>query len=106
PAGAPSFTVAGIARLRGHLGLDLRGRLAVGGAVRDPDLTGLGGLWDLADEVDMEQAVLQARALHLDMVGELEASLESARRNAAVKHLAVLLGGLFLLALDGECVLL
>ena len=58
------------------------------GAVRDLDLAGLGGLGDLADEVDMEEAVLQARALHLDMVGELEAALEGARGDAAIKDLA------------------
>src|SRR5262249_24860223 len=80
--------------LRGDLGLDLLGSLAV----RDLDLSGLGGLRDLAHEVDMEQAVLQARALHLDMVGKLESALKGARGNAAIENLAVILGSLLLLA--------
>ena len=54
----------------------------------------------------MEQAVLQARALHLDVVGELEAALEGARGDAAIEHLAAFLGLCFLLALDGQGVLL
>ena len=92
PKGA-SFVVERVAGLRGDLGLDLLG-LAVGGAVRDLDLAGLRGLGDLADEVDMEEAVLEARALHLDMVGELEAALEGARGDAAIEDLAAFLGGL------------
>src|ERR1700682_4403328 len=93
--GAPSFAVGRSRRLGGDLGLDLLG-LAVADAVGDLDLPGLGGLRDLADEVDVKQAVLQARTLHLDIVGELESALESACGNAAVEHLAVFLGGLFL----------
>src|SRR5690606_33941997 len=55
----------------------------------------------------MEQAVVEARAGHLDVVGELEAAFEGARGDAAVKDLAAVLLLLFLLlALHGEDVLL
>ena len=53
----------------------------------------------------MQQAVLQVGALHLDMVGELEAPLERASRDAAVQELTLLLLGL-LLTLDVEDLLL
>ena len=57
----------------------------------DRDLAGLHRLGDLADEIDVEEAVLEARAGHLDMVGELEAALEGARGDAAIEHLAPVL---------------
>ena len=53
----------------------------------------------------MEQAVLQVGALDLDMVGQLEAPLERAGRDAAVQELASLVLGL-LLAADVESLLL
>ena len=67
----------------------------------------LHGLGNVAHEVDVKQAVLQRRALHFDVVGELEAALEGARGDAAIEELAflLLLAGL-LLALHGEHVLL
>jgi hypothetical protein len=40
-------------------------------------------------EVDVEQAVLEARRRHLDVLGELELALEVARRDAAVQEVAV-----------------
>ena len=76
-------------------------------AVADRDRARLHRLGNLADEIDVEEAVLKARALHLDMVGELEAALEGARGDAAIEHfvaLGVVLG--LLLALDGEGVFL
>src|SRR6266571_4262808 len=45
----------------------------------DRDLARLHGLGNLADEIDVKQSVLQARALDLDVVGELEAALEGTR---------------------------
>src|SRR5712671_7622374 len=45
----------------------------------------------LAHQVDMQQAVVEARAGHLDVVGEAEAPLERAPGNAAVQIAAVLI---------------
>ena len=53
----------------------------------------------------MEQTVLQVGTLDLDMVGQLEAALEGARRDAAMQELSVLVGGLFL-ALHRQCLFL
>ena len=39
----------------------------------------------------MQQSILEARALDLDMIGKLEDALECARGDALVKYLAVLL---------------
>src|SRR5436190_7153132 len=86
----------------GGLGLDDLRR-----AVADRDLARLLGLGDFPLEVDVQQAMIQAGALHYDIVGELEATLERARRDALIEHLA---GGLTLLGLlvaaDGQGVLL
>src|SRR3990170_7806099 len=85
-------------------------------------LVGLGGDWDgarlhglrqLAYEIDMQQTVLEHRALHHDMIGELEPALEAPRSDAAMEEGAVLLLGPLLTAngkgvllhLDGEVVL-
>src|SRR5262245_54408221 len=85
------------------------GRLRVdhlGLAVADRDLARLHRLRDLADEVDMEEAVLERRAPDLDVLGELKDALECARRDALVEHLAFLLLGLgLLLTLDRQRVL-
>ncbi len=51
-------------------------------AAADRDLARLHRLGDLAGKVDMQQAVLQAGALDLDMVGELEAALKEAALEA------------------------
>src|SRR6185369_3415905 len=98
-AGAGLFGMAG-ARLRGRHLLCLG---CLGGA--DGDGAGLEPLRDVADQLDMEQAVLEVGALHLDVVGELEAPLEVARGDAAVQVLALLVVRL-LGAGDGERLLL
>ena len=75
---------------------------------RDRNAAGLLGLGDLADEIDVEQAVLERGVLHLHEIGKLEGALEGARGDAAVEHfglvLAVLVGGF--LALDRQRVFL
>ena len=45
----------------------------------------------------MQETVLQRRALHLDVVGELEAALEGACGDALIERLAALLVSLGLL---------
>src|SRR5437762_1190067 len=66
------------------------------------------GLGDLADEIDVEQAVLERGVLHLHEIGKLEDALEGTRGDAAVEHfgivLAVLVGSF--LALDRQRVFL
>src|SRR5262245_11111601 len=86
----------------GGRSLDL---LRLGFAVADGDAAGLKPLRHVAHQLDMEQAVLDAGALHLDVIGELETALEVARGDAAVQELALLLLGL-LGAGDGERLLL
>src|ERR1700751_1408479 len=61
----------------------------------DRDATRLHRLGDFALQVDDEQAVLEAGALDLDMVGERELALEVARRDAPMQEG---LGFLFALA--------
>jgi hypothetical protein len=58
-------------------------------------------------EVDVQKPILQARALDLDMVGELEATLEGPPGDALVEHVAglLLIVGL-LLAADRQPILL
>src|SRR4051812_43258862 len=51
-------------------------------------------------QIDMQQAVLKARRLDLDMLGELEAALEGAARNALMQEAGLGLVGLFALAAD------
>src|SRR5580704_9816101 len=73
----------------------------------DGDRPSLHRLRNLAHEVDVEEPVLQARAVDLDIVGELEATLEGSRGNALVEHLAGLFLGVgLLLAADRQLVLL
>ena len=64
-----------IARLsRGDLGrLGLKDDLLGG---RNGNCPGFHRLWDHPQEVDLQKPVLQARALDLDMVGELEVAFE------------------------------
>lgn len=50
--------------------------------------------WNHAHEVYAQKPVLQARALHLDMVGELKLSFEVAPGNALVEHVPAFLRGL------------
>src|SRR5438874_839347 len=66
---------------------DLRG-LRAGGDRNVPRLLGFG---NLADEVDVEQAVLERGVLHLDEIGKLEYALEGARGDAAVQHFGFVL---------------
>src|ERR1043165_330157 len=99
--GAPSFR----SRLWRLGGLRLE-NLGLGLAVADRDLARLLGLGELAHEVDVQEAVRELRAGHLDVVSELEAALERAGRDALVEHLALLLGLFLLLAADRERVLL
>src|SRR5204863_7059928 len=75
--------------------------------VADRDLAGLLGLGNLSHEIDVQEPVFEGRALHLDVIGELEDTLERARRDALVEHLTAVLVVLdMLLALDGQGVLL
>src|SRR5580700_11705188 len=52
---------------------------------------GLHRLWDHPQEVDLQKPVLQARALDLDMVGELEVAFEIPFGNALVDQVVLLL---------------
>jgi hypothetical protein len=71
------------------------------------DLAGLRLLRHLADQVDMEQAVVEARAIDLHVVGEAEAALEGAPGDAAVQIAALrLLVFLLRLARNHQRVLL
>lgn len=58
---------------------------------RDWDRPRLHRLRNLAHKVDVQEPVLQARPLYLDMVGELEATLEGPRGDALVEHVTGLL---------------
>ena len=69
----------------------------VGLVAADRDLARLLGLGDFAHEVDVQETVLERRALHLDVVGELEYALERARGDALVERRALGLVGLGLL---------
>jgi hypothetical protein len=53
--------------------------------------SGLHRLWDHLQEVDLQKPVLQARALDLDMVGELEAAFNIPLGNALVDQAVALL---------------
>src|SRR6202035_3348231 len=87
----------------GRLGLDLMDVVRCRRAV-DGDAPRLHGLGDFPDQLDLEQAVVEGRALHLDVVREVELPLEMPGRDASIKELAL---GLFgLAALDGDDVLL
>src|SRR5215216_1050328 len=52
---------------------------------RDRNRPGLHRLWDFAHKLDVQKPILQAGALNLDMVGELEATFEVPRRDALVE---------------------
>src|SRR3546814_895008 len=62
----------------------------------DRDHPRLPGLRHLAHELDVDETVLQTRTAHLNVIGELEAVLERAARDAAVQvaHPLVLVLGL------------
>src|SRR5690606_15658519 len=87
----------------GRAGLDLRARLRRG---RNRDAARLQLLRHAPHEIDVQQAVAELGAFHLDMVGELEAALEGAAGNAAIQDLALVgLAILTALALHGQHVL-
>ena len=87
----------------GHLGLDLM-NIVCGGSAFDGDLSRLHGLRDLPDQLNPEQAVVEGRALHLNIVRQVELPPEMSGRNTPVEELAL---GLFgLAAFDGDDVLL
>src|SRR5271169_587314 len=61
---------------------------------------GLHRLWNHPQEVDLQKPVLQARALDLDMVCELEVAFEIPLGNALVDQVALLLTAALLVAAD------
>jgi len=71
--------------------LDVIGRCA---ADRDP--ARLHGFRDFTDQLDLEQAVVERGALDLDVIRQIELSLEVARRDAAIEEIALGLLGLAL----------
>src|SRR5919198_2151009 len=60
-------------------------------AIADRDLARLLRLGNLAHEINVQESVLEGRALHLDVVGKLEDALERTSRDALIEHLAVVL---------------
>lgn len=70
--------------------------LARGTRGADLDLAGFHLLWDLALEVDRQQAIGQTGAGDLHVIGQLKAPLEGPSGNATVQKLGIILG--FLLA--------
>ena len=58
------------------------------------DLPGFLRLGNLAGEINMQQAIGKIGSRHLDVVGELEAPLEGARRNALIENLRLFGGAL------------
>src|ERR1700755_2678791 len=86
----------------GRLALDLMDVAGVRCTV-DGDLPRLHGFGGFADQLNLEQAVVEGRALHLDIVRQAELPFEVPGRDPPVKELAL---GLFsLAALDGDDVL-
>src|SRR5687767_11864315 len=72
-------------------------------AVADRDSARLHRLRHFAQQLDLEQAVLERSAFCLDEVGEAEAALEVSRGNSLVQELLILPGSLA--ALGGQHVL-
>src|SRR5262245_8326261 len=99
---APRMVRGAVVSLRlalGRLGLD---NLGLGLAIADRDLARLFRRRDFAHEIDVQQSVLEARALDLHMVGKLEDALEGASGNALIEHFAVLFFLSLLGALDRQ----
>ena len=76
----------------GHLGFELM--QVVRRCAVDGDLPRLHGLGDLPDQFDLEQAIVERRALDLDVVGQVELPLERPGRDAAIEVVAFGLVGL------------
>ena len=94
--GAPATSIVRLSR--GDLGrLALKDDLLGG---RDGYRPGLHRLWDNPQEVDLQKPVLQAGALDLDTVGELEVAFEIPLSNALVDQVALLLTAALLVAAD------
>jgi hypothetical protein len=76
----------------GGLGLDLAdvGR----GRAGDRDPARLHRLRDFADQLDLQQSVVKRRALDLDIVGQIELTLERPRRDAPIEEFALRFFGL------------
>src|SRR3954447_16152431 len=88
----------------GSLGLE---NLSLRLAVSDRNLARLFRLGDLANQLDVQETVLELCAGHLDIIGKLEAAFERAGRDALIEHLAlVLFALLLLLAANGERIFL
>lgn len=66
------------------------------GTRTDRDRARLHALGQIAHKIDVQKAVLEIGALHLDVVGELEAALEGTRGDAAMQEIALLAVGLLL----------
>jgi hypothetical protein len=79
----------------GCRGLDLAH--VVGACTVDRDASQLHGLGDFALKVDDEEAVLEARSLDLNVIGERELALEGAGRDAVMEE-----GLFFLIALPAS----
>src|SRR6266436_3840074 len=76
----------------GRLGLDL---LDVGcRRTVDRDPARLHRLRNFADQFDLQQAIVKRRALDLDIVGQVELTLERPRRDALVEEFALRFLGL------------
>src|SRR5580693_8209182 len=82
---------------KSHLSITISRRLLGGRYGYRP---GLHRLWDHSQEIDLEKPVLQAGALDLDMVGELEAAFEIPLGNALVDQVALFLTAALLVAAD------
>src|SRR6476646_181115 len=85
------FRGAAVLLFASALGRSLGLNLGLGFAVATRDLTRLFCLGDFAHEIYVQQTVLEAGVLDLDVVGKLEDALKSARGDALIEHFAVLL---------------
>src|ERR1700730_2585161 len=88
-ADAPArFPGRGMRRLpRGDLRCNLAFELmhAAGRCAVNGDPPRLHRLGDLPEQLDLEQAILESRALHLDIIGKIELPLEGPRGNAPIQ---------------------
>lgn len=60
----------------------------------DRDLARLHGLWNFASQFDAEQAIFKRRVLDLDIIGQVELTLEVAPGNTPIEIFALLFIGL------------